>query len=68
MDRFPIKNRRLLSRLFFKLNEKEKIEAVMKLCLKSNDVEVTVRGGINEDFIYGIVLEIYEVELDLPTK
>lgn len=61
MNRVEIQ-KKLISKSFYTLKEKERIIEYLFLCVQEPDIDVVIRGGLNDDFIYGIVLEIYKVK------
>lgn len=54
MDRVEME-RTLICKNFFLLKERERLVKNIFYCIAEPDIEVTVRSGLNEDFIYGIV-------------
>lgn len=61
MNRVEVE-RTLLCKFFYALKDKERIVETLFSCAQEPDIDVVVRGGLNDDFIYGIVLEIYKAE------
>ena len=67
MDRVEMQ-KKLISKSFYTLNEKDRIQECIFSCVKEHDIDVVVRGGLNDDYIYGIVLEIYKVKPEQNTS
>ncbi len=61
MDRVEMQ-KKLISKSFYTLKEKERIQQYIFSCVQEPDIDVVVRGGLNDDFVYGIILEIYKVK------
>ena len=61
MDRVEMQ-KKLISKSFYTLKEKDRIQEYIFSCVQEADIDVVVRGGLNDDLVYGIVLEIYKVK------
>lgn len=64
MNSFPVKKRKLLFKVFIKLDERESLLSTKYDNAKVPDREVCIMGTLNSDYIYGIGVEVYQVIRD----
>ncbi len=60
MNSYPAKERKLLYKIFIKLKDGQQLLDIIHGNLLPNR-EVCVRSGLDDDFMFGIVVEVYEV-------
>lgn len=61
MDRIQPKERKFLRKFFFNLKQMDALNTIISSSVGNPQVELVIRGGLSEDCIYGIIVELYEV-------
>ena len=62
MDRKQPIKRNLMRKSFLGLHQTEILADIISSHINNPYEEVVIRGGLNEDYIFGIVVEVYKNE------